>query len=85
MAQRRYPFSPGVDSRRPQRTGREDILETVAIALDRLLFFIRNGPFDFSRTNQRRSRNQYLDYVVVINTFSSADGICNLFNLLVIT
>ena len=39
MDPRRNPFAPGAGSRPPELAGREDILETVAIALDR----IRNG------------------------------------------
>jgi hypothetical protein len=36
MDPRRNPFAPGAGSRPPELAGREDVLETVAIALDRI-------------------------------------------------
>ena len=39
MDPRRNPFAPGAGSRPPELAGREVVLETVAVALDR----IRNG------------------------------------------
>ena len=36
MDPRRNPFAPGAGSRPPELAGREDVLETVAVALDRI-------------------------------------------------
>ncbi|WP_347554399.1 ATP-binding protein [Robbsia sp. KACC 23696] len=36
MDPRRNPFAPGAGSRPPELAGREQILETVAVALDRI-------------------------------------------------